>query len=314
MIFMGLVFSKCTAYIRSMKMYFTLSFLLLMACTGPTKPSDNEQKPDTIPNTTEYRDTDGGNEQTYEDSLSRSLDKVQQLVTEWNELINKQDLNVLKTMYTENLQYYLEQTSAEKCIASKEKWLQKHPGYHQEIRELNMYFTDKNDSPIAAFQKVFVDKDTQKVESALFFARVNGEWKITKETDLVSEVVAAKKLPAVSLANGDHSFLRTIWRDARAEGMVTKYSKLEYVMDVHIKNGVVSGTMTSYSRSSGGIEVYNITKGKTENGMLEFTTEWERYPSEKETLHFKIASESALVCTDKDQLELFGQPLVRFKR
>jgi hypothetical protein len=296
--------------------YLPLLFFFL-CCSGPDK-SANENKADTgqtTADTAEYGDTDGGDEQENDsDSLLLFFDQVQKLVYDWNDRINEQKLQELKDMYTSNVHYYTKTISADECITSKEKWLTAHPGYHQEIVELELFFPNENNWPVASFQKVFVDKDTQKVESLLFFAKVNDQWKIMKETDLISEVVNAKKMPLTALSDGEHSFVRTIWRDARDEGMVTKYSKLEYTLNIRIKSGEVSGEMTRYSRSLGGIEVYIITSGKIDNGMLEFTTEWEQHPSAKETLHFKIAHENRVVCTDKEQMELFGQPMVRFKR
>jgi hypothetical protein len=233
------------------------------------------------------------------------MDKIKELVTKWNSAINTNQTSKLLDLYTSKVDYYGKSISSADCISSKEKWLKANPGYKQELKHMSVYFPEGSENIlIAEFDKIYMDKGTKTVTALLNFNLINGQWKITKETDVVSEVAAIKNSPVKTLPDGKYEFWHEYWMDSRNTGIAHDMVPYRFSLKINIQNNKITGTYSRYSGMMRSWSDYKIISGKIENGSINITTQYLGPPAEK--FQFRIIDTKNIICVNKGQ-ELYGK-------
>jgi hypothetical protein len=254
-------------------------------------------------------------------------------VTRWNDAINKRSPEELKLIYADEVQYYLAKRTANDCVKSKIAWLNKHPKFTQKINTISVYtIGNKNEKPdiIAEFKKECFDGvSTNEYDALLLFRKVDNDWRLIKETDIVTEVKRYYNLPGVNLNDGKYTFIREYFKynyDIKADA--TKLLSYKYVLDLTIQQippinyqipkYSFEGSLTIYSGAINSITVYSVILGSRNNGFLYLTTalkdsDQKIIENTKQNLRFKILQPGQLVLLNEDMPWLYGKPMAKIE-
>jgi len=119
---------------------------------------------------------------------------LKDLTVKWNDCHIKQDLSTLATLFSEKVSFYGSSLHKEKVISNKEEFFKKHPDFHQQI--IGNIQTEKlSDSTIKCsfIKRVTLNQVTKDYPSYLTFKKAGNEWKITAESDLITDKNLSKK-------------------------------------------------------------------------------------------------------------------------
>ncbi len=243
------------------------------------------------------------------------IDIVKEILSEWNRGINQHTVDMLEPFYAPKVQYYKSFSSAKNCVNAKEVWLAKHEGYHQCIENLSLYYPyiTYEDSLIAVeFDKLCIENgNTTTVSAYMELERQGKQWKIIKESDVISEISLALSQPNVVLLDGEHEFNREYWIDTR-EDEVLAHDMVSYRNYITIKKdgNEYKGEIARYSGSLRHWIHWNILKGEMDDGVLHLMTymvpedyeDWEPDTTDLDTLSYKIIDQNTLI----DLKDYFG--------
>ena len=257
---------------------------------------------------------------TSANSVFDDFAEVQKALSVWNEAINSRSLDELEKVYDQEVQFYLAKRSASDCIKSKLNWLQKHPTFKQKIKSISIYTIGRtNEKPdiITEFKKECVEGNTIKeYDALLLFRKVGNDWRLLKETDIITEVKRCYNMPLVNLQIGEHNFVREYFKynkDLKKD--TTQLLSYKYSLDIVITSLQVTGKMSIYSGAIRSTSIYKIINGKCLNGILLLTIAPEDgagnvMENQKQSLRFKVISSQQIMLLNEDMPWLYGKPMI----
>lgn len=109
---------------------------------------------------------------------------IQNLVTQWNDEINRKDTASLSFLYATQVEYYGNITTKEVVLKDKFEYFQEHKDYRQQVNGTIQIQKLNNMHYKAIFYKQYhYDKTKESVKAFLVFQKENNQWKIIKESD-----------------------------------------------------------------------------------------------------------------------------------
>ena len=126
--------------------------------------------------------------------ISSKATTIKALTNKWNDCLIKQDLQTLSTLYADYVSLYGTSFSKEQAISNKKDFFKKHPDFKQSILgEITITkVTDKQYKASFTKRSVFNGK-TLDVQGYLLFDKVSNMWKITNESDQLSDKNISKE-------------------------------------------------------------------------------------------------------------------------
>ena len=115
-------------------------------------------------------------------------DEIKEMVNIWNEASSNADFGTLEKILADKIEYYQTIVSRDYYIKDQKKFLEKNPVYGQVLKGDIKVEKISNRQVKAEFVKeVTTKKGIKDYPSYLVFEKINGEWKIVLESDLVSD-------------------------------------------------------------------------------------------------------------------------------
>lgn len=119
---------------------------------------------------------------------------LKSLVHEWNDSHNNFSITNFNHLFSDFVQFYGTKLSKENCIKSKRTLFQKHPDFQQEIQSsIEVGQTGDNEFKCDFTKKVTINNKSTEYPSYLVFRKINKNWKIVTESDLVTDNNLARK-------------------------------------------------------------------------------------------------------------------------
>ncbi|MBQ4474994.1 MAG: nuclear transport factor 2 family protein [Bacteroidales bacterium] len=155
----------------------SLLFALTIAisCASP-KPSDNNEEP----TNTEVQPTE--------------TTDFAALVKEWNKANSAKDYEALSAMFDNNVLFYGTQLNKDACVENKRMAFKKSPDFYQQIYGyVDVEKISDTEVKCSFVKRVTVSGQTNDYPSYLNFHKVGDEWKISAESDLITDENLAKR-------------------------------------------------------------------------------------------------------------------------
>ena len=121
-------------------------------------------------------------------------DEIKEMVNIWNEASSNADFDTLEKILADKIEYYQTTVSRDYYIKDQKKFFEKNPVYGQVLKGNIKVEKISNKQVKAEFVKeVTTKKGIKDYPSYLVFEKINGEWKIILESDLVSDANIRKQ-------------------------------------------------------------------------------------------------------------------------
>ena len=154
-------------------MLFALT--IAISCASP-KPSDNNGEPAN----TEVQPTE--------------TTDFTALVKEWNKANSAKDYEALSAMFDNNVLFYGTQLNKDACVENKQMAFKKSPDFYQQIYgDVDVEKISDTEVKCSFVKRVTVSGQTNDYPSYLNFHKVGDEWKISAESDLITDENLAKR-------------------------------------------------------------------------------------------------------------------------
>lgn len=214
----------------------------------------------------------------YEENIFRAYDAARQILNDWNNAINNNNLVELEKLYHDTVNYHETPQPLHYRMQLQKKHQSINPGYKQDITNIEIYNLDEDTLPLritAEFELIVRVKNFRDtVKTLLTFEKIMDEWKIVGETDVRSIEFEAMNKPNTILKKGSYTFSRGYWADTRQEqGFAHDQVPYNFVISIQISDSI-TGNANAYSGRMRENTEYLIPEGKMENGMLELVTIW----------------------------------------
>ena len=155
-----------------MKKLIILSILLTTLSCGLNNKGNNDKK----------------SEKNSVEKVRTSEQEVKEMVELWNKASSNGDFTVLENMLADKVEYYQQTVTKDYYIKDQKKFFEKNPVYGQVLKGNIKVEKISNKQVKAEFVKeVTTKKGIKDYPSYLVFEKINGEWKIVLESDLVSD-------------------------------------------------------------------------------------------------------------------------------
>lgn len=120
---------------------------------------------------------------------------IEQLVMRWNEAVNSNDFDQLKDVFAMTVFLYTRNMTAEEAARTHQDAKNKTPGFRQEIvGDVSISNIDGTKKRVEFTKATYSDKKGNKTYPCYFeVEKRNGIWKITKESDEVTDSNLAKR-------------------------------------------------------------------------------------------------------------------------
>ena len=123
---------------------------------------------------------------------------IKELTMKWNECIVKQDMNTLDLLYAEQVSLYGTSISKFAAIKNKEDFFTKYPDFNQSITgDIMVEKVTENQFKAVFPKRSSFNGKTNDVSGYLVFDRVDNDWKITNESDEITDKNVSKQLSDV---------------------------------------------------------------------------------------------------------------------
>lgn len=136
-------------------------------------------------------------------------DEIKEMVNIWNEASSNADFDTLEKILADKIEYYQTTVSKDYYIKDQKKFFEKNPVYGQVLKGGIKVEKISNRQVKAEFVKEVTTKNGIKdYPSYLVFEKINGEWKIVLESDLVSDENTRKQKIAEtkSISNSEEAY------------------------------------------------------------------------------------------------------------
>ena len=122
------------------------------------------------------------------------------LVGKWCDAHNTKDVGVLSNLYDQNVMFYGSPMDKNECIENKLAFFKKKSNFKQEATgEISIENIGSGEVKCSFNKRVTIDGKTTDYPSYLHFRKVGEEWKISVESDLVTDENLAKRAERKSL-------------------------------------------------------------------------------------------------------------------
>ncbi|MGB0864058.1 MAG: hypothetical protein ACPGXZ_14135, partial [Saprospiraceae bacterium] len=118
----------------------------------------------------------------------------EKLLTTWNNAINNHDWETLKTLYSNEVDYYAKKKKIEDILSLKKSYLEKNPNFKQSVSLRSTIETYYN-SVTVKFDKSY--KNNASIDttfSTLSLIKGSQGWKIINETDIETQIKNHKRI------------------------------------------------------------------------------------------------------------------------
>lgn len=158
-----------------------LSVLLLMATISYFTSSDS--------------DNHGNNTTAAYSPVMTDEYQIKAIAKKWNAYHQEQNANGLATLYGNEVYYYHEYYTPGEISESKRTLFLKNPEFWQDIYHLECSFSDKETAKVTFSKEVMttIAGNPTTYPSYLIMSKIDGRWKITTESDEVTDANLAKR-------------------------------------------------------------------------------------------------------------------------
>ncbi len=120
--------------------------------------------------------------------------EVGKLVVNWDKAHNSKDVKVFSELFDNYVLFYGTRLDKNSCIESKLSFFKKHPDFYEQIFG-DIQIENQNDNSIKCsfIKRVTLNQMTKDYPSYLTFKKVDNDWKIIIEGDLVTDKNLAKR-------------------------------------------------------------------------------------------------------------------------
>lgn len=181
----GYTFDKCILEIDLKKAWKQLS-----EQKGTNKkeiPTEQNAVGENVNENLEENLTDNFNN-TNESDLDQDKLQIINVVEDWNLAHNLSNISMFNRLFDENVNFYHSTLEREKCIEKKEKLLVKYADFTQTIiGEIDIEKINSDEVKCNFTKAVTVNSKTTNYPSYLVLKRINDEWLITAESDLITD-------------------------------------------------------------------------------------------------------------------------------
>ena len=167
------------------------------------------------------------------EAQKNDLDSIQLVVETWNRSLNERNTELMELVYANKVQFYKKTLARSEIIAAKQRALDKTPSYKQSIRRLAInYPSNRPDIISCEFYKRWNDGNkTDSVLAILEIEFINGEYRIVKESDFVTELNLVRESPTRTLPEGTFTYMYDYWEDTREHELLA-HDFVPYYMTV----------------------------------------------------------------------------------
>lgn len=122
-------------------------------------------------------------------------DSAKAVAEKWNTCHQQMDAEALASLYGDKVYYYHEYYTPEKIVQNKRELFRKYPEFWQNIYNVECTFTDSGTAKVTFSKEVTtaLAGKTTAYPSYLIMSKIGGRWKITTESDEVTDANIAKR-------------------------------------------------------------------------------------------------------------------------
>lgn len=134
------------------------------------------------------------NDQNSTKDVSNDTAFINELTVKWNNYMAKQDLSSIATLYAEQASLYGASMSKEQLISKKQDFFKKYPDFNQSITSQIIISKVTDFMYKASFTKrTTYNGHTSDVNGYLIFEKMSETWKITNESDDITDKHLSKE-------------------------------------------------------------------------------------------------------------------------
>lgn len=121
-------------------------------------------------------------------------DELYPIIEDWNSAHNSSNFDKFDKVFAETVSFYHVKLTKFECIQKKQGLLLKYPDFEQYIKGEVIYENISNDEVKCSFTKcVKIESKTTDYPSYLIIKKENDKWKISTESDLITDKNIAKR-------------------------------------------------------------------------------------------------------------------------
>ena len=121
--------------------------------------------------------------------------EVIDLINSWNDSHNNKDLSAFSNVYADNVLYYGTDKKNNHIVLDKERLLNKYSDFKQVILNNSLEINDgENRKNVKFIKTVTFDSKQRDYPSYLVVSNIKGIWKITTESDMITDRNVSKKI------------------------------------------------------------------------------------------------------------------------
>lgn len=214
--------------------------------------------------------TKSSNEANDSASVERMSDEeiVLSLLKEWDKAINESDYEVQSQLFAPTVFFYTAEMSVDKVIENRKSLFAKHPDFAQYVKGTpTVTRLDSGDLKVSFVKHCLQNGNGKDYPSYLVFSKIYGQWKITKESDEVTDRNVQKrkvKVPPSAITgdfDGDGK-KESVWVEGKKDSEGFYISKAILKSD----NPAIGGL--AWDNSYSGVELINV--GKLDGGNRDY--------------------------------------------
>ena len=231
--------------------------------------------------------------------------RIKELTMNWNECLVKQDINTLNSLYAEQVSLYGTSISKFQAIKNKEGFFEKHPDFNQSITgDITVIKVTENQFKAIFPKRSSFNGQTNDVKGYLLFDRVDNDWKITNESDEITDKHASKQSSKED-ENELNTCIDIVMEILRTSPVYIKRTKGLY--EAIVKNGGMSfGIMIegspnpSTDESMGYSETYDFSLHETYSDRMVTIVRFTFNPVDRQLYEYDVL-EDDLIPVDFDR-------------
>ena len=135
------------------------------------------------------------------------------LVNKWNKAHSTKDMAAFSELYDNSVLFYGKQKDKKDCIGTKLALLKKQADFYQQIYgEVQTERLNDSEIKCSFIKRVTVNQETKDYPSYLTFKKIDGNWKIITEGDLVTDrnLAKNKKVQTPQINQQDYNYEPTV--------------------------------------------------------------------------------------------------------
>ena len=137
--------------------------------------------------------TSCNNNQNNVKAVSIDTTTILELTIKWNDCLIRQDLQNLTTLYAEQVSLYGTTTSKEQAVSNKKDFFKKYSDFNQSITgEITITKVTDQQYKVRFPKRCTFNGKTSDVQGYLLFDKISDTWKITNESDDLTDKNIAK--------------------------------------------------------------------------------------------------------------------------